>query len=205
MTLPPCYSWSPVGQNLLVPYEAPQGRRVNALGGYLSHGPDAGTFRYAAYAGLPGGKGRKRRKPLSEVAASHGLTEAQTGPITGDRLAAFLWLLAGRPEDAPPDWKRARPLWVVLDNYSVHKGQPVREAVPGLEAAGIRLFYLPAYSPHLSAIEPVWHAIKHHEMPKRSHAGVADLLRAVEGALARKAEALRAKHAETKDSLGTTT
>lgn len=205
MTLPPCYSWSPVGRNLLVPYEAPQGRRVNALGGYLSHGPEAGTFRSAAYASLPKSRGKKRRKPLSEVAAAHGLTEAQVGPIDGARLVAFVWTLAGRPADAPPDWKRARPLWVALDNYSVHKSQAVREAQPLWEAAGIRLFYLPAYSPELSAIEPVWHAIKHHEMPKRSYAGVADLKRAVEAALACKAEALRHRHTETTNSLRVST
>jgi hypothetical protein len=31
MTLSNAYSWSPVGKRLYVPYEAPQGRRVNAV------------------------------------------------------------------------------------------------------------------------------------------------------------------------------
>src|SRR5262245_57342089 len=35
-TLPTSYSWYPVGERLKVPYEAPQGRRVNALGLYVS-------------------------------------------------------------------------------------------------------------------------------------------------------------------------
>jgi hypothetical protein len=42
----------------------------------------------------------------------------------------------------------------------------------------------------LSDIEPVWQSVKHHEMPERSHSQVRDLKRAVEEALARKADAL---------------
>lgn len=60
MTLPPCYSWLPRGQRLSVAYE-PLGRRLNAIGGCISHGPDAGVFDFAVYAGLP---------------ATHGLWEA---------------------------------------------------------------------------------------------------------------------------------
>jgi transposase-like protein len=39
--LPTTYSWFPQGQRLRVPYQAPQGRRVNAVGAYFTHGPDA--------------------------------------------------------------------------------------------------------------------------------------------------------------------
>jgi hypothetical protein len=53
MTLPPNYSWSPVGQPVCVAYEAPQGRRINVLGAYFSHGPLAGRFVSELYATLP--------------------------------------------------------------------------------------------------------------------------------------------------------
>jgi hypothetical protein len=90
MTLPPRYSWSPRGVNLSVLYEAPQGRRVNVVGGYIAQGPDAGTFRYTADASLPTFKSKKQRKSLEEVAASYGLSVEEVGPIDGARLIAFL-------------------------------------------------------------------------------------------------------------------
>ena len=112
-----------------MPYEAPQGRRLNAIGGYISHGPDAGTFHYAVYASLPKSKSKKQRKSPEEIAASYGLSpENEVGPIDSDRFLAFLWQLAGRPPIYASDWKRARPLYIVLDNYSVHKGEPVKAA-----------------------------------------------------------------------------
>lgn len=201
MTLPPSYSWSPVGQPLLVPYEAPQGRRVNAIGGYFSHGPKAGTFAYAVYASLPKPTSKKQRKTPEEVAASYGLSLAEVGPIDSARLLAFVWHLAGRPQVYQQDWKRQRPLVIVLDNYSVHKSQDVKAALPELEAADIWLCYLPSYCPELSHIEPIWQAVKHHEMQERSQTEVKAMKQAVEQALERKTEALKNSKAETKNSL----
>lgn len=201
MTLPPSYSWSPVGKPVSVTYEAPQGRRVNAIGGYVSCGPLAGTFQYAVYASLPKSKSKKQRKSPEEIAASYGLTLAEVGPIDSGRFLAFVWQLAGRPAVYPSDWKRERPLWIVLDNYSVHKSQPVQAARPGLEAANVFLFYLPSYAPELSDIEPIWQAVKHHEMQKRSHTEIKNMKQAVEQALARKAETLKDKPAKTTEFL----
>ena len=201
MTLPTCYSWSPVGEGLNVPYEAPQGRRLNVIGGYISHGPDAGTFCYAAYVGLPKSKSKIRRKTDAEIAASYGLRETEIGPIEGERFLAFLWQLAGRPSVYVSDWKRSRPLYIVLDNYSVHKGEAVKAAAAQLDAANVHLFYLPAYSPQLSDIEPVWQAVKHHEMQTRSHTDIKALKQYVEAALARKADALKVRHAENTNLL----
>jgi hypothetical protein len=197
MTLPPSYSWSPVGQPLLVPYEAPQGRRVNAIGGYFSHGPKAGTFQYAVYASLPQSKSKKQRKTPEEAAASYGLTLEEVGPIDSARFLAFVWRLAGRPPVYAEGWKRERPLVIVLDNYSVHKSQPVQEALPALEAADVWLCYLPSYCPELSDIEPIWQAVKHHEMQERSQTHIKAMKQAVEQALSRKAEALKSSKPET--------
>jgi hypothetical protein len=77
-----------------------------------------------------------------------------------------------------------------LDNYSVHTSTQVQEALPELTAANIHLFFLPSYSPELSQIEPIWQAVKHHEMAKRSFAWLGDLKTAVVEALTRKANAL---------------
>jgi hypothetical protein len=56
---------------------------------------------------------------------------------------------------------------------------------------------LPAYSPKLSKIEPIWNDIKHHQIPIRSYTQLGDLKRAVEAALARKAGLLRVKATKT--------
>ena len=182
---------------LRIPYEAPQGRRVNAIGAYFSHGPQAGTFAFETYASLPKNRAKKQRKPPEEVAAAHGLTLAEVGPIDRGRFLRFVGRIAGRPEIYAEDWKRAIPLYIVLDNYSVHKSDTVAEAIPLLEAANVFLVYLPSYSPELSKIEPIWNGTKHHEMTVRSHSQVKDLKAAVDGALTRKAEALLAAQQET--------
>jgi len=53
---------------------------------------------------------------------------------------------------------------VILDNLATHKIRGVREA---LEAAGVRLLYLPPYSPDFNPIEQMWSKIK---QILRSHA-----------------------------------
>jgi transposase len=45
---------------------------------------------------------------------------------------------------------------------------------------GIYLYYLPAYSPELNAIEPVFKQVKHHEISQRSHTSQAELRVSVE-------------------------
>jgi putative transposase len=201
MTLPISYSWYPLGQVLRIPYEAPQGRRVNAIGAYFSHGPQSAEFLFECYAGLPKSRAKKQRKTPEEIAAAHGLTPEEVGPIDSDRFLSFVWNVAGRPALAPEDWRRQRPLYIVLDNYSVHTGQAVQEEIPALQAANVFFFYLPSYSPELSDIEPIWNAVKHHGMPVRTHQKVKDLKRAVQEALTQKAQALMAEHAETTKEL----
>jgi transposase len=205
MTLPTCYSWFALGEVLRIPYEAPQGRRVNAIGAYFSHGPMAGRFLFETYASLPKSKAKKQRKTPEQIAAGHGLTAAEIGPIGSERFLAFVWQVAGRPEGSCENWKRERPLYLVLDNYSVHTGQVVAECVPALEGANVFLFYLPSYSPELSDIEPIWNAVKHHEIPVRSHQKVKDLKNAVDAALTQKAEKLLASKSESTNELRSAT
>ena len=191
-TLVPNYTWGERGARVEVPYEAPAGRRINAIGAYFTDGPRAGHFVYDTWARLPTSRAKKPRKTVAEIAAAHGLTAAEVGVLDGERFVRFIWTLAGRPATAGPEWRRERPVWVVLDNYSVHKSGRVAQEQADWQAAGIELVYLPAYSPKLSKIEPVWNDVKHHQMPVRSYPQAADLKRAVEEALAHKADRLRA-------------
>jgi len=191
MTLPPSYSWFPRGARLRVPYEAAQGRRVNAIGAYFTHGPRAGHLEYQTWAALPKSRAKTRRASPEERAAAQGLQVDDMGPIDAERFVAFIWQVAQRPQGAPADWRRERPLRIVLDNYSVHKSQTVAEARAAWTAAGIELVYLPSYCPDLSAIEPIWNDTKQHYLPTRSFSTVAQAKRAVDDALAAKAQRLQ--------------
>ena len=195
MTLPTNYSWSLTGKPVSVAYEAPQGRRVNALGGYFSHGPLSGKLVTQLYVSLPKSTAKKPRKSPVQSALDHGLAVEEAdrvGPITSERFVDFLWELSGRPQRARGDWHRKRPLVVVLDNYSVHSSQLVHEAIEALNAANVFLFYLPSYSPELSDIEPIWNGVKHYEMIRRSYETAGDLLHAVDTSLMQKAAQLQA-------------
>jgi putative transposase len=196
-TLPLCYSWSLVGQRLCIPYEAPQGRRVNGIGAYCTHGVEAGRFLFELCASLPKSTAKQPRTTPEEQAAKHDLRVEQVGTIDGERFVRFAWKVAGRPAIYPEGWKRARPLVIAIDNYSVHKCEPVQAEQAAFEAAGITLFYLPSYAPELSGIEPIWHDVKHHQMTKRSYDLLGGLFRAVEAALTGKARDLMAACSKT--------
>jgi transposase len=92
--------------------------------------------------------------------------------LTSDDLLAYL------RERLPA---AAVPRVVVLDNAGIHTSRAVRAARRGLAALGIYLYYLPAYSPELNLIEPVFKQVKHHDIPTRSHTSQAELRQAVEG------------------------
>ena len=74
----------------------------------------------------------------------------------------------------------AVPRVVVLDNASLHVSKVTKAARPGRAKRGIYLYYLPAYSPELNEIEPVFKQVKHHEIPQRSHTSKAALRGSVE-------------------------
>jgi putative transposase len=78
-----------------------------------------------------------------------------------------------------------RELVVVLDNAGMHRSHTVQDERPILLEQGIRLYYLPAYSPELNAIEPWFGVAKHTEMPERTYYSVPDLTTAINRALER--------------------
>ncbi len=197
MTLPTSYSWFVQGERLHVPYEAPQGRRVNVIGAHFTHGPEAGRLAYQSWAVLPKRRAKKQRKSAEARAATHGLRAEQVGPIDAERVVNFIWQIAGRPAMADATWKRERPLMSALDNYAVHTSQTVAEACIRLAAADVHLVYLAKYCPEQSRIEPIWNDVKQHHLPIRSFERVADLKHAVDDALAHKAQQLKRVYTQT--------
>lgn len=73
----------------------------------------------------------------------------------------------------------------------MHTRGAVAAMQPRWQRVGIRLRYLPAYSPELSAIEPLWNTIKQQELPTRSFTVLCDLKRAASTAFEEKAATLR--------------
>lgn len=53
------------------------------------------------------------------------------------------------------------PLTVILDNASFHKAKSVQPLLKVLEQKGLKLYFLPPYSPELNRIEKLWHKIKY--------------------------------------------
>jgi putative transposase len=87
----------------------------------------------------------------------------------------------------------AVPRVVVLDNAGIHTSKQVKTERKALSRAGIYLYYLPAYSPELNEIEPVFKQVKHHDIPVRSHTSQAELRTSVEGGFATRSQSLRQK------------
>ena len=110
--------------------------------------------------------------------------EAFERTLTSDDLIAYL---RGRLPASDV------PRVVVLDNASLHVSRVAKAARPALAALGIYLYYLPAYSPELNRIEPVFKQVKHHDIPIRSHTSKAELRASVEDGFATRARYLKQK------------
>jgi transposase len=153
-SLPCGYSWTLPGERKWVPYEYPQGRRVNVLATYRPYGA-APELRCRAF----------------------------ERTLTTEDILAYLKERPGTE----------RPRVVVLDNASAHVSKVLKAARRELAQGGIYLYYLPAYSPELNAIEAVFRQIKYQEMPQRSHTSKSALRESVENAFATYGNKLRPK------------
>jgi hypothetical protein len=164
-TLPTGYTWGRRGCRVVVPYEAPQGRRVNVVGALAPYDPAGPSLSFTT-----------RRKA--------------DGPYDAAAHLAFVRQIAGLPPAPTAADRRDRPCVVVLDNYAVHHAAAVKAAIPDLAAVGLSFCYLPPYSPELNPIEAVWRQVKYHDLPERSHPTDAALQAAVEAALTDRARRL---------------
>lgn len=163
-TLPTGYTWGRRGYRVVVPYQAPQGRRVNVVGALAPYAQQGPRLHFAT-----------RRKA--------------DGPYDAAAHLAFVRQIAGLPPDAATG-HRARPCVVVLDNYAVHHAAVVKAAMPLLQAQGLTFCYLPPYSPELNPIESVWRQVKYQDLPERSHPTDTALQSAVDAALTTRARRL---------------
>ena len=77
------------------------------------------------------------------------------------------------------------PLVIVLDNAGMHRSAAIRRALPDLRRRNVHLYYLPPYAPELNAIEPVFRAVKHLDLPERLYPTATTLVAAVDAAFAR--------------------
>ncbi len=164
-TLPTGYTWGRRGGRVVVPHEAPQGRRVNVVGAFAPHASAGPRLIFAT-----------RRKSEGRYDAAAHLT--------------FVRRLAGRAGNPASRATRVRPCVVVVDNYSVHHSRVVIDALPDLTAAGVSFCYLPPYRPELNPIEAIWRQIKYQDLPVRSHPTDTALQAAVESALTTRAKRL---------------
>jgi transposase len=168
-TLPTSYTWARLGVRPLVPYEAPEGRRVNVIGALAPAGPRPHLLWRSR---------TKRDGPLDSVAFLDFVCRDVGGLPTSD-VAAL-----------PPGYRRPRPCHIVLDNYSVHRSKAVHAVRPQLAAVGITLVFLPPYSPELNAIEPLWRHVKYERLRTRSYKSAEALQAAVDTALTEHASTL---------------
>ena len=54
-----------------------------------------------------------------------------------------------------------KKLVVILDNASIHKAKASQPIIKYLEQHGLKLYFLPPYSPELNRIERLWHKMKY--------------------------------------------
>jgi transposase len=150
----------------VVPYEAPQGRRVNVVGAYAPYDP-------------------------TDPRLCHESRRKRDGPYNAEAHLAFVRQLVAGEAATGAAVRADRPCVVVLDNYSVHHSRVVMDAVSELAAAGITFCFLPPYSPKLNPIEAVWRQVKYQDLPERSYSSDTTLQKAVDAALTARAKALR--------------
>ena len=158
-----------------MPYEAPHGRRLNALGAVAPFGPAPRLV--------------------------HETRLASEGKLDSAAFLAFVCAeVAGLPaphdslDRLPRDYRRERDCVVVIDNYQVHKSTVVKAARPRLADAGVLFYELPAYSPQLNRMEPEWHAVKYRGIHTRTHDTGVVLKASVDAALTRRADVYRGLH-----------
>ena len=68
-----------------------------------------------------------------------------------------------------------RPTVFVPDNGSLHRAKLVGARRAQWKARGLRLLFLPPYSPHLNRVETLWRLMKHRWLPPAAYANFSSL------------------------------
>ena len=71
-----------------------------------------------------------------------------------------------------------RPVFLILDNCSVHRSSEVRQYVEGTNGK-LKIFFLPPYAPELNPDEHVWNYLKNHKIGRQTTTGAWDLYKRV--------------------------
>ncbi len=103
--------------------------------------------------------------------------EMLEGRCRTKEVVDYLNVLATKAEE------EAKPCVVVLDNAPFHRAGVLQAERARWGSQGLRLYYLPAYCPHLNPIEGVWKRLKGFLMPRRFYDTRAELKEAVLSAL----------------------
>ncbi|MBD2705698.1 IS630 family transposase [Spirosoma sp. BT702] len=76
------------------------------------------------------------------------------------------------------------PTVLVLDNAPMHRSKSFRACFERWQQAGLYVFFLPAYSPHLNKAECLWRKIKYEWLDTAAYASYEALTQAVKSILA---------------------
>lgn len=87
---------------------------------------------------------------------------------------------------------RKKKTVVALDNAPVHRSQVAQQGFRALESKGLKVVFLPPYSPDLNRIEEELGVVKYHHLPERTYFMQGHLERAVAQAFRERAAALAA-------------
>ncbi len=74
-----------------------------------------------------------------------------------------------------PQLNRHKVTVLVLDNAPIHRAKAVRQKQAAWKQRGLRLFFLPPYSPHLNRIELLWKQIKYRWLEPPAYAAFSSL------------------------------
>ena len=106
----------------------------------------------------------KRMNVLGFLSRSNELFfHAAEHPVTTDTVVkafdAFVERYAGKYETTKV------PCLVVLDNASIHRSRAFKEKLADWQQSGVRVHFLPPYSPELNLIEILWRKVKYEWLP----------------------------------------
>jgi transposase len=78
--------------------------------------------------------------------------------------------------------KAKRPIFLIVDNHSVHRSKEVREFVKST-GGKLSLFFQPPYAPELNPDEQVWNYLKNHKIGRQSTKNGWDLYKRVDSVM----------------------
>ena len=95
------------------------------------------------------------------------------GRMTAERFIASV------EAELLPHLRADRETVLVLDNAPVHRAKTVQAKAREWREKGLRLFFLPSYSPQMNPIERLWREMKYHWLEPAAYADFPSLMQAV--------------------------